>query len=82
MSTLSCIFNKYIYFVIRTIYVEMIIQSVKVLDLLWIRNPVFRHVTNHLPSGHFAHGPLLDDLSVLFLAEHAGNEADIRAQIF
>ena len=82
MSTLSCILNKYIYFVIRTICVEMIIQSVKALDLLGICDLIFRHITDHFPSGHLAHGPLFDYFTVLFFAKNAGDIADILWQIF
>ena len=77
MSTIGCIQDKYKHIVIGTKRIKTVVQSVEGLNLLRVRDLIFRHEAHHLTPGHLAHGTLFYDLAILFFTEYAGDEAHI-----
>lgn len=61
---------------VRSRRIEMVIQSVKDLNILRVGDLILCHKADHLAACHFAHGALFNDLTVLFLAEDAGDESN------
>ena len=55
---------------------EPVVQAVEAADGLQGLGPGLGQIADHFAAGHFALGPLLQDLAILLLPEDTGDKAD------
>ena len=80
-SAVRCLFEEHIDALIGVLWREDVAQAVKVPQFRRVLHPMFRHVADHLATGHFAEGSLFHHLAALQLPEHADDPADADRQV-